>query len=95
VIANAERSKAAGEYIAVAGIPVADQIARCLLPAAGLRELIGDSRIYGGKLEQVPGVNMDSRDARRRMAAFSPVGYVRVWLSLAASSCSGVRLKRN
>ena len=42
MIANAEGSKAADEHIAVAGIPVADQIARCLLPAAGLRELIGD-----------------------------------------------------
>src|SRR5215216_4589852 len=42
LIANAERSNAAGEHVAITGIPVTDQIGRCLLPAACLRELIGD-----------------------------------------------------
>lgn len=42
MIANAERSKAASEHKAVAGIPVPDQIVRCPLPAARFRELIGD-----------------------------------------------------
>ena len=42
MIANAKRLKAAGKHTAVAGIAVADQIARCPFPAVGLRELIGD-----------------------------------------------------
>ena len=42
MIANAKGSETAGKHAAVAGIAVADQIARCLLPAVGLRELIGD-----------------------------------------------------
>ena len=46
MIANAERSKAADENIAVAGIPVADQFIRWLLPPARFRELIGDP--FGG-----------------------------------------------
>jgi hypothetical protein len=39
MIANAQYSNAAGEYASVAGIPVSDQIAGCMLPAAGFREL--------------------------------------------------------
>ena len=42
MITNTKRSKAAGKHRAVAGIAVADQIAWCLLPTIGLRELIGD-----------------------------------------------------
>ena len=42
MIANVKGSETVGEHTAVAGIAVADQVARCLLPAVGLRELIGD-----------------------------------------------------
>ena len=42
MIANAKRLNPADEYIAVASIPIADQMARNLLPAAGGRQLIGD-----------------------------------------------------
>src|SRR4051794_9607369 len=47
-IANTERTKAAKESVAIAGIPVADQVARCRLPAARFRELIGDP--LGGRM---------------------------------------------
>ena len=50
MIANAERSKAAGEHMAVAGIAVAEQIVRCPLPAARFRELIGDP--LGGRMRR-------------------------------------------
>ena len=40
-IANAQRLKAAGEDVAVTGIPVTNQMGGDQIPAAGLRELIG------------------------------------------------------
>src|SRR5665811_1985190 len=42
MIADAETSNTATKHAAIAGIAVADQVARCLFPAVGLRELIGD-----------------------------------------------------
>ena len=48
MIANAERSKAAGEQVTVAAIPIADQIAGCVPPATSFRELIGDP--LGGRV---------------------------------------------
>jgi hypothetical protein len=42
MIADAKRSKTTAKHVAVAGISVADQIARCLFPAVRLRDLIGD-----------------------------------------------------
>src|SRR5215203_5693166 len=55
MIANAERANAADEHVAVAGIPVPDQIACCPLPAARFRELIGDHSAVGcGDVEHHP-----------------------------------------
>src|SRR5262244_1498296 len=42
MIANAQRANASDEYVAVTSIPIADQIARDLLPAACRRQLIGN-----------------------------------------------------
>src|SRR5688572_20540450 len=42
MIANAKGPDTADKNTAVTGIAVADQITRCLFPAIGLRELIGD-----------------------------------------------------
>src|SRR5262245_26120446 len=42
MIANAKRTNAPDKYAAVTRIPIADQIARDLLPATGGRQLIGD-----------------------------------------------------
>src|SRR5262245_10545186 len=44
MIANAKRTNASDEYGAITSIPIADQIARDLLPATGGRQLIGDPR---------------------------------------------------
>jgi hypothetical protein len=50
MITDAKRTKAVNENFAVAGISVADQIARCVLPTAGFRELIGDP--LGGRMRR-------------------------------------------
>ena len=42
MIANAKRANASDEYVAVTSIPIADQIARELLPTTGRRQLVGD-----------------------------------------------------
>ena len=42
MIANAKRANPADEDTAVTSVPIADQIARNLLPAAGGRQLIGN-----------------------------------------------------
>ena len=42
MVANAERANAANEYATVTSIPIADQIARDLLPATGRRQLVGN-----------------------------------------------------
>jgi hypothetical protein len=42
MIANAKRANASDEYVAVTSIPIADQIARDWLPAAGRRQLFGN-----------------------------------------------------
>src|SRR5262245_50052394 len=42
MIANAKRTNASDEYVAVTSIPIADQIAGDLLPATGCRQLVGD-----------------------------------------------------
>src|SRR5262249_58689632 len=42
MIANAEGANATKEYAAVTSIPIADQIARDLLPATGRRQLVGN-----------------------------------------------------
>ena len=47
MITDAKRTKAANENFVVVGISVADQIARCVLPTAGFRELIGDPSAVG------------------------------------------------
>ena len=64
MIANAERAEAADEHVAVAGIPVSDQIAWRPLPAARFRELIGDPlgsrmRRYAKPQDLSPGVPHD------------------------------------
>ena len=41
MIADAKRANAANEYAAVTSIPIADQIARDLLPTTGRRQLVG------------------------------------------------------
>ena len=50
MVANAERANAANEYATVTSIPIADQIARDLLPAAGRRQLVGNP--FGGGLRR-------------------------------------------
>src|SRR5215468_1964422 len=42
MIANAKRTNASDEYVAVTSIPIADQITRELLPTTGRRQLVGD-----------------------------------------------------
>src|SRR5262249_53956780 len=42
MIANAKRTNASDEYVAVTRIPIADQITRELLPTTGRRQLVGD-----------------------------------------------------
>src|SRR4030095_16899703 len=42
MIANAERANATNEYVAVTGIPIADQTSREFLPATGRRQLVGN-----------------------------------------------------
>jgi hypothetical protein len=42
MIANAERANATNKYAGVTSIPIADQIARDLLPATGRRQLVGN-----------------------------------------------------
>src|SRR5215470_2971412 len=42
MIANAKRTNASDEYLAVTPIPIADQITRELLPTTGRRQLVGD-----------------------------------------------------
>src|ERR1700761_3741830 len=41
-VPNADRSNAADKYLSVCSIAIPDQVARGLLPAASLGELIGD-----------------------------------------------------
>ena len=50
MVANTQRSKTAGEHVAVAAIPVANQITRWPLPAARFRELIGDP--FSGRMRR-------------------------------------------
>src|SRR5262249_48688127 len=42
MIANAKRTNALDEYVAVTRIPIADQITRELLPTTGCCQLVGD-----------------------------------------------------
>jgi hypothetical protein len=42
MIANAKRANTSDEYVAVTSIPVADQMARKLLPTTCRRQLVGD-----------------------------------------------------
>src|SRR5512147_2416159 len=42
MIANAKRTNASDEYVAVTSIPIADQITRELLPTTGRRQLVGN-----------------------------------------------------
>ena len=42
MVANAKRTNASDEYVAVTSIPIADQITRELLPPTGRRQLVGD-----------------------------------------------------
>ena len=53
MIANAKRANASDEYVAVTSIPIADQIARELLPTTGCRQLVGDPfrRWLGGNAQ--------------------------------------------
>src|SRR4029453_4592909 len=55
MIANAERANATNEYAAVTSIPIADQIARDLLPATGPRQLVGNPLLLGLRCESLPG----------------------------------------
>src|ERR1700694_5861820 len=49
-IANAHRTKTPGEYLAVNTVPIADDVLRCGIPAAGLGKLPGNP--FGGRLCQ-------------------------------------------
>jgi hypothetical protein len=54
MIANAERANATNKYAAVTSIPIADQIARDLLPATGRRQLVGNPFRRGLRCDAEP-----------------------------------------
>ena len=48
LITDAQKSHATDEHLAVAGIPIANQMVGCWLPATGLRELMASHSAVGG-----------------------------------------------
>ena len=69
LITDAQRSHATDEHLAVAGIPITDQMVRCWLPATGFRELIGKplcSRMRGhADMDQLSSPVMQDNEAKQ------------------------------
>ena len=69
-VADAQRSHAAHEYLAVAGISITDQMVGYRLPAAGFRELIGEPlcrrmRGYSKPKDTSPAVSHDQQPVQQ------------------------------